>query len=167
MNYRGVGSGLAQDHAKVCAQLLGVGFPAQEDELKRAYREKAREHHPDKGGDSHMFRRVKEAYDFLKNNSYLCIAPHASGCAGRTIQGDFLSELGKGLGPRVNGTTCTMCEGRGYSQDRWYEKITYYTCFKCNGTGEVEMFNPVLPKWRLGRTKQGSKPREKKRHGRS
>ncbi len=38
------------------------------DEIKAKYRELMKAHHPDKGGDSKMFNKYKEAFEYLKNN---------------------------------------------------------------------------------------------------
>lgn len=48
---------------------LGVGEDASEDEIKRAYRKKAQEHHPDKnsGEESETFLAVSEAYRVLSD----------------------------------------------------------------------------------------------------
>ena len=49
-------------------EILEVDRDADESEIKRAFRKKALETHPDKvGGDGEMFRKVKEAYDTLIN----------------------------------------------------------------------------------------------------
>ncbi|MEI8004207.1 MAG: DnaJ domain-containing protein, partial [Methanothrix sp.] len=48
-------------------QILGVGKTASEDEIKRAFRRKAHEHHPDKGGDAEQFKKVNEAYQVLSD----------------------------------------------------------------------------------------------------
>jgi len=45
--------------------ILGVPKNATQQEIKKAYRKQANQHHPDKGGDSVMFQRVSEAYDIL------------------------------------------------------------------------------------------------------
>ncbi|MGE5297653.1 MAG: molecular chaperone DnaJ [Acidobacteriaceae bacterium] len=47
---------------------LGVGKNASADEIKKAYRRLAHEHHPDKSsGDAEKFKKVNEAYQVLSN----------------------------------------------------------------------------------------------------
>ncbi len=41
-------------------EVLGVGKGASADELKKAYRRLAVEHHPDRGGSEESFKEVKE-----------------------------------------------------------------------------------------------------------
>ncbi len=48
--------------------ILGVGRDAPIDEIKKAYRKKAIEHHPDKGGDEAKFREAAEAYETLSDD---------------------------------------------------------------------------------------------------
>lgn len=45
--------------------ILGVDRQATADEIKRAYRKQAAQHHPDKGGDTEQFQQVQEAYSIL------------------------------------------------------------------------------------------------------
>ena len=49
-------------------EVLGVGKSASDDEIKKAFRKKAIEHHPDKeGGDEAKFKEINEAYEVLKD----------------------------------------------------------------------------------------------------
>ena len=48
-------------------QLLGVSKNASEKELKSAFKKKAMEHHPDKGGDANTFQQINEAYQNLSD----------------------------------------------------------------------------------------------------
>ncbi len=50
-------------------EVLGVGKNASADEIKKAFRKAAIEHHPDRGGDEAKFKEVNEAYEVLKDSS--------------------------------------------------------------------------------------------------
>ncbi len=55
---------MAKDYYKI----LGVGRSASDEEIKKAYRKLAHQHHPDKsGGDERKFKEVSEAYQVLSN----------------------------------------------------------------------------------------------------
>jgi len=47
--------------------ILGVQEGASDDDVKKAYRKLAKEHHPDKGGDDAKFKEIAEAYDILSD----------------------------------------------------------------------------------------------------
>lgn len=47
--------------------ILGVSKGADAAEIKKAYRSKAKQHHPDKGGDEAEFKKINEAYEVLSD----------------------------------------------------------------------------------------------------
>lgn len=49
-------------------EVLGVKKDASPDEIKKAFRRAAVEHHPDRGGDEAKFKEVNEAYEVLKDS---------------------------------------------------------------------------------------------------
>ncbi len=50
-------------------EVLGVGKSASADEIKKAFRRLAVEHHPDRGGNEDSFKEINEAYEVLKDSS--------------------------------------------------------------------------------------------------
>lgn len=50
-------------------EVLGVKKDASADEIKKAFRRAAIEHHPDRGGDEAKFKEINEAYEVLKDPS--------------------------------------------------------------------------------------------------
>lgn len=48
-------------------EVLGVEATATQDEIKKAYRKLALQHHPDKGGDPEEFKKLNGAYEILSN----------------------------------------------------------------------------------------------------
>lgn len=53
--------------AKDYYEILGVDRKASANDIKTAFRKKAHQHHPDKGGDEAKFKEVNEAYQVLSN----------------------------------------------------------------------------------------------------
>lgn len=47
--------------------ILNVAPTADEAEIKKAYRKKAQEAHPDKGGDTELFQEIAKAYEILSD----------------------------------------------------------------------------------------------------
>lgn len=54
---------MSEDYYKI----LGLSKTASPDEIKRAYRRLAQQHHPDKGGDQAKFKEINEAYQVLSD----------------------------------------------------------------------------------------------------
>lgn len=48
-------------------EILQVDVSATQEDIKKAYRKKALEHHPDKGGDQENFKKINSAYEILSN----------------------------------------------------------------------------------------------------
>eukprot|EP00455_Lapot_gusevi_P005487 TRINITY_DN1234_c0_g1_i2.p1 TRINITY_DN1234_c0_g1~~TRINITY_DN1234_c0_g1_i2.p1 ORF type:complete len:473 (-),score=143.85 TRINITY_DN1234_c0_g1_i2:175-1593(-) len=48
-------------------ELLGVDRDSTSDQIKKAYRQAALQHHPDKGGDPQVFKEINEAYSVLSD----------------------------------------------------------------------------------------------------
>ena len=49
--------------------ILGISKNASADEIKKAFRRAAVEHHPDRGGNEEKFKEINEAYEVLKDPS--------------------------------------------------------------------------------------------------
>lgn len=52
--------------ADLCYRLLGISRSSSWEEIERAYRTKAKIHHPDHGGDEDTMRTLNEAYHIIK-----------------------------------------------------------------------------------------------------
>ena len=80
-------------------EILGVGRGVSQDEVKKAYRKLAHEHHPDKkGGDEKKFKEINEAYQVLgdeqKRSQYDRFGKTFSGRGERQGFGGFDFDLG-------------------------------------------------------------------------
>lgn len=49
-------------------EILGISKDASESEIKKAYRKLAIKHHPDKGGNEEVFKKISHAYGILSDN---------------------------------------------------------------------------------------------------
>lgn len=87
---------------------LGVARTASQDEIKRAYRKLASQHHPDRGGDTARFQQIQAAYDVLgdaaKRAEYDNPRPQFSGFAGGphfNMNDIFSTMFGRGFSQRA------------------------------------------------------------------
>jgi molecular chaperone DnaJ len=84
---------------------LGVAKTATPDEIKRAFRKLASQHHPDKGGDTAKFQSIQAAYDTLgdavKRAEYDNPRPQYSGMPGgaQFNMNDIFSSMFGGQSP--------------------------------------------------------------------
>jgi len=105
--------------------------------LKKSFRLKSKECHPDQGGTHEDFIKLKDAYDAIMSfngDERIFILNGDNEKVGVTIDGVLLTSLGQGFdSPLINSTDCTNCKGQGY--------ITNITpgCFECNDTGKIIM----------------------------
>ncbi len=77
--------------AKNYYEVLGVAKDATVDDIKKAYRKAALQHHPDQGGDAEKFKEVNEAYQILsdaqKKAQYDRFGSSGGGSAGYSQEG--------------------------------------------------------------------------------
>ena len=64
-------------------QTLGIEQTASDAEVKQAFKEKAMETHPDKGGNEEQFKVVNEAYATLKDRDKRAMYDHELSGVGR------------------------------------------------------------------------------------
>jgi len=90
-------------------EVLGVDPDADDAELKRAYRRRAKEAHPDQGGSIEEFQRVKAAYETIRSGE--ADLPDADG-SGPDADADADTD-----GPRTAGATPDADAGTGTDSD--------------------------------------------------
>lgn len=119
---------------------LGISKDASVEDIKRAFRKKAKEHHPDKGGDSEIFKKVNDAYGILKDPEKRRIydltgrtTNDPGGMGGASFFSSFQSHFG-GFGPRPAGhsTYTLQCTLREIADGA--EKTVVITCDRLCGT---------------------------------
>jgi len=126
--------------------ILGVNETATQDEIKKAYRKKAIEYHPDKGGSEEQFKKISEAYDNLgdenkrrdydnkKNNPFA----NFGGFGGNPFEDFFGNQFYRQRKRSVPDKVIEINVGAIESFKGSEKTITYqrkHSCKMCNGTG--------------------------------
>lgn len=156
--------------------VLGIAKGATQEEIKKAYRKKAKEHHPDKGGNEDEFKAILEAYECLsdeaKKQNYDKYG-HAESRQAYDPMADFMRKAGfSGFGPAqkkgenmlltikltmyeiFTGTTKKFKYKRNESCNTCQGKggTGTKTCVTCNGGGILfDVINTPLGYMRTGR----------------
>jgi len=99
-------------------EILGVDKTASPDEIKKAYRKKALEYHPDRGGDEVKFKEAAEAYETLsdnqKRNEYDTFGSRSNRSNGRGFNmDDIFSQFGDIFGNPFGGAFSNQRQRRG------------------------------------------------------
>ena len=93
--------------------ILGVPRTASPEEIKKAYRKKAMETHPDRpDGDAELFKRITEAYEILSNSD------KRSAYDNPRPNFNFNSQDFGGYNNPFGGTPFDHIFGRGFAQQR-------------------------------------------------
>lgn len=140
----------------LCEEIFGLPYPPNKEDLQTQYRKLVKVLHPDKGGNSQDFIRMKDAYEVLKPIA----EKEETAFPIDRIAGRPLEDLGKGFVPRM--PKCLDCEGRGYFlnvrkvYENWrdcpdctiyhsgFKGITKKNCHRCKGQGVIKQVQ-VLP----------------------
>ena len=108
-------------------ETLGIAKGADADEIKKAYRRKAKELHPDRNADNPasegLFKEANEAYEVLKNNDKKAAYDrygHAEGDAALRRLGEHVNSLCQRAGDfafRVGGEEFGVITSSGNEED--------------------------------------------------
>lgn len=126
--------------------ILGVSETSTQDEIKKAYRKLAVEHHPDKGGNEEKFKKISEAYDTIgddtKRNDYDNRRKNpffGSNGGGNPFQdfGDIFGAFGqrkRGVPDKVIDINISVIESY-LGSDKTITYMRNHACGSCSGKG--------------------------------
>ena len=108
--------------------VLGVRRGASDDEIKKAYRKLAMQHHPDRGGDEKKFKEISTAYDILSDPQKrqmfdAGVDPNNQNTGGFYRQGPFEFHMG-GMPPGMDDIFSTFGFGNGFARQRKNKNIS-------------------------------------------
>lgn len=120
-------------------KVLNIDSTASTDEIKKAYKKLALQHHPDKGGVEEKFKQITEAYNRLMNKKQKPkgaphIITHSTSleqyCRQETISVPYIR---KSVCRCV--IVCENCQGSGMMTNQMHIFIFQTPCFHCQGVG--------------------------------
>jgi molecular chaperone DnaJ len=151
MDYVNEINGITNNTMSKYHDILGLKPGATEEEVKKAYRKKAIETHPDKGGNEEDFKKVTEAYEILTGKKQEPREPQFQNPFGRNPFGNpfgrnsgfrmkarplnleiniSVEEVFHGCTKKINffvDRSCGSCNGKG--------ALKFSTCTSCGGRG--------------------------------
>lgn len=99
--------------------VLGCKRGDSVDVIRQAYHDKARQFHPDLGGEMVMFQEVAEAWNVLRDDKK---------------RWAYHREM------NLKMEKCAACDGKGHvNKMKLFEKPTSYKCLECNGSGVKDL----------------------------
>src|SRR3989344_561570 len=120
---------------------LGVTKNSSPEEIKKAYRKLAHQHHPDKqGGDEKKFKEINEAYQVLSDQNKRAqydqfgSAFQQGGGQGAGFGGFDFSDFMRGAQGEAVDVEITL-EGAFAGVERTFELKRMSRCGHCSGTG--------------------------------
>ena len=125
-------------------EVLGVTKGATQDEIKKAYRTLAKEHHPDKGGDDAKFKEISEAYEVLSDkqkrtdyDTFGHTKPNAGFNRGYDPMRDFMNRTQniQRFGPDMHLTVKLSIEEIFTGISKKFKYNRKETCTTCSGIG--------------------------------
>lgn len=85
---------------------LDISLDADDEEIKLKFRSLAQIHHPDKGGDEEIFKRIKEAYEILidpiRRKEFDLLGESDSSLAIRNAALDHIAQMLNAVVPTMN-----------------------------------------------------------------
>jgi molecular chaperone DnaJ len=122
--------------------VLGVNETATQDEIKKKYRQLAKENHPDAGGDEELFKKISTAYDVLgddqKRRQYDGQRRNPFGANMDDVFSQMFNQRSNGGQRPVHSSNITVNIGTLNSYKGGKHTLSYRrqaSCDPCSGTG--------------------------------
>ncbi|MEF2976063.1 DnaJ domain-containing protein [Subtercola sp. YIM 133946] len=126
-------------------EVLGVSPSSTEDELRRAYRQRLREAHPDTGGTPEAFHAVQEAWEQVGTPADRAAYDAGSGVRGAAPDARASSYAAGGRASAGQGAAGTSPKARSYGHPGGEEREHYLTLMREWVGRGVELKDPYDP----------------------